>query len=50
VALAAVNEDVTGETLNLDPHELERLFVDAGFTSVSATADPGRVAVLARRP
>jgi ubiquinone/menaquinone biosynthesis C-methylase UbiE len=50
VALAAVNEDVAGETLNLDPHELERLFLDEGFTSVSVVADPGRVAVLARRP
>jgi hypothetical protein len=50
VSLAAVNEDRTRETLNLDPHELERLFVDAGFTSVSVAANPGRVAVLARRP
>jgi ubiquinone/menaquinone biosynthesis C-methylase UbiE len=50
LALAAVDEDRAGRTLNLDPHELERLFVEAGFTSVSVAADPGRVAVLARKP
>jgi ubiquinone/menaquinone biosynthesis C-methylase UbiE len=50
LALAAVDEDRSGQTLNLDPHELERFFVEAGFTSVSVADDPGRLDVLARKP
>jgi len=50
IALVAVDEDEAGGALNLDPRELERLFIDAGFESVSVTGEPGRVAILARKP
>jgi ubiquinone/menaquinone biosynthesis C-methylase UbiE len=50
IALAAVDEDQAGDALNLDPRELERLFIDTGFESVSVTDEPGRVAILARKP
>jgi ubiquinone/menaquinone biosynthesis C-methylase UbiE len=50
LVLAALDEDAHEETLNLDADELERLFVRAGFSAVSVAAEPGRVAVLARKP
>jgi ubiquinone/menaquinone biosynthesis C-methylase UbiE len=45
-----VDEDGAGGALNLDPSALERLFIDTGFESVRVTNDPGRVAILARKP
>jgi hypothetical protein len=36
--------------LNLDAREVERLFSDAGFTSVTVAAAQGRLAVAARKP
>jgi ubiquinone/menaquinone biosynthesis C-methylase UbiE len=50
VAVSALNEDPSGQALNLDPDEVEQLFIDAGFASVSVAADSGRVMILARRP
>jgi ubiquinone/menaquinone biosynthesis C-methylase UbiE len=50
IALFAVDEDGAGGALNLDPRELERLFIDTGFESVSVTNDLGRLAILARKP
>jgi ubiquinone/menaquinone biosynthesis C-methylase UbiE len=49
VAVATRDEDQTGPTLNLDVHELERLFSDAGFTAVTVAAAQGRLAVAARK-
>jgi ubiquinone/menaquinone biosynthesis C-methylase UbiE len=50
LALAAVDEDPTPDALNLEPRDVEQLFIDTGFTSVSVAADPGRVMILARKP
>jgi ubiquinone/menaquinone biosynthesis C-methylase UbiE len=50
VALATADEDDTGAALNLEAHEVERLFSDAGFTAVTVAAAQGRLAVAARRP
>jgi ubiquinone/menaquinone biosynthesis C-methylase UbiE len=50
IALVAVDEDGAGGALNLDPRELERLFIETGFESVSVTDDSGRLAILARKP
>jgi ubiquinone/menaquinone biosynthesis C-methylase UbiE len=50
VAIAAVDEDPSGHALNLDRRELERLFMDTGFGSVSVADDRGRLAILARKP
>jgi ubiquinone/menaquinone biosynthesis C-methylase UbiE len=50
LALAAVDQDPTPDALNLEQREVEQLFIDAGFTSVSVAADPGRVVILARKP
>jgi ubiquinone/menaquinone biosynthesis C-methylase UbiE len=50
VAIAAPTEDPTGHALNLDPHEVERLFIDTGFASVSVASEPGRLVILARKP
>ena len=50
VALAALDEEPTGQALNLGPREIERIFIDAGFASVNAADDRGRVVVLARKP
>jgi ubiquinone/menaquinone biosynthesis C-methylase UbiE len=50
VAVAAGDEDDTGPALNLDPHEVERLFSDAGFTAVTVAAAQGRLAVAAQKP
>jgi ubiquinone/menaquinone biosynthesis C-methylase UbiE len=50
LVLDAPDEEPTGQALNLDPRELERLFTDTGFASVSVAADGGRVAILARKP
>ena len=46
----ATDEDDTGPALNLDPHEVERLLSDAGFTAVTIAAAQGRLAVAARKP
>ena len=48
--LDSADEEPTGQALNLDPHEVERLFVDVGFASVSVAAARGRLAILARKP
>jgi Methyltransferase domain len=50
IALGMVDEDGAGDALNLGPHDLERLFIDAGFESVSVTDDAGRISILARKP
>jgi ubiquinone/menaquinone biosynthesis C-methylase UbiE len=50
IALAALDEDPAGKALNLDPRELERLFIDIGFESVNVTHEPGRVTIVARKP
>jgi ubiquinone/menaquinone biosynthesis C-methylase UbiE len=50
VSLAALDEEPTGQALNLGPREIERIFIDAGFASVNAADDRGRVVVLARKP
>ena len=50
VAVGPGDEDQTGPTLNLDAHEVERLFSDAGFTAVTVAAARGALAVAARKP
>jgi ubiquinone/menaquinone biosynthesis C-methylase UbiE len=50
VAVATGDEDDAGTALNLDAHEVERLFSDAGFTAVTVTAAQDRLAVAAQRP
>jgi ubiquinone/menaquinone biosynthesis C-methylase UbiE len=50
MAVATGDEDETGPALNLDAREVERLFSDAGFTSVTVAAAQGRLAVAARKP
>jgi ubiquinone/menaquinone biosynthesis C-methylase UbiE len=50
VAVASLDEDLTGPALNLDAREIERLFTDAGFTAVTVAAAQGRLAVAARKP
>jgi ubiquinone/menaquinone biosynthesis C-methylase UbiE len=50
VAFAEGDEDHPGPALNLEGHEVERLFTDAGFTAVTVAAAQGRLAVAARRP
>jgi ubiquinone/menaquinone biosynthesis C-methylase UbiE len=50
VVVAAGDEDDTGPALNIDAHEVERLFSDAGFTAVTVAAGEGRLAVAAQRP
>jgi ubiquinone/menaquinone biosynthesis C-methylase UbiE len=49
VAVATTDQDQTGPTLNLDAHEVERLFSDAGFTAVTVAVAPGRLAVAAQK-
>jgi ubiquinone/menaquinone biosynthesis C-methylase UbiE len=50
VAIAASTEDRTGHALNLDPRDVEQLFIDTGFASVSVASDPGRLVIRARKP
>jgi ubiquinone/menaquinone biosynthesis C-methylase UbiE len=50
VAVATSDEDERGTALNLDTHEVERLFSDAGFTAVTVAAAQGRLAVAAQKP
>jgi ubiquinone/menaquinone biosynthesis C-methylase UbiE len=50
VAVETDDEDHAGPALNLDAHEVERLFSDAGFTAVTVAAAPGRLAVAAQKP
>jgi ubiquinone/menaquinone biosynthesis C-methylase UbiE len=50
VAVAAGDQDPTGAALNLDAHEVERLFTEAGFAAVTVAAAQGRLAVAARKP
>jgi len=50
VFVAAGDVDATGDALNLDAREIERLFTDAGFAAVSVAATQGRLAVAARKP
>ena len=50
VSVAAGDEDPTGDVLNLDAREVERLFTDAGFAAVRVAAVRGRLAVAARKP
>jgi ubiquinone/menaquinone biosynthesis C-methylase UbiE len=50
IALAAVHEERVREALNLEPREVEQLFIDTGFASVSVAADPNGLVILARKP
>ena len=50
VSVATGEQDPTGATLNLDAHEVERLFTKAGFAGVTVAAAQGRLAVAARKP
>jgi ubiquinone/menaquinone biosynthesis C-methylase UbiE len=50
VAVAGRDEDPTGVALNLEAHEVERLFTEAGFAAVTVAAAQGRLAVAARKP
>jgi len=50
VAIAADDQDPTGAALNLDAHEVERLFTEAGFAAVTVSAAQGRLVVAARKP
>jgi ubiquinone/menaquinone biosynthesis C-methylase UbiE len=50
VAVAAADQDPTGAALNIDAHEVERLFTEAGFAAVTVAAAHGRLAVAARKP
>jgi len=47
---AAADQDPTGAALNLDAHEVERLFIEAGFADVTVADAQGRLAVAARKP
>ena len=50
VAVATGDEDDTGPALNIDAHEVERLFTEAGFAAVTVASAQGRLAVAARKP
>ena len=50
VAVATGDQDRTGTALNIDAHEVERLFTEAGFAAVTVAAAQGRLAVAARKP
>ena len=50
VSVAAGDQDPTGAALNLDAHEVERLFIEAGFAGVTVADAQGRLAVAARKP
>jgi ubiquinone/menaquinone biosynthesis C-methylase UbiE len=50
VAVATGDQDPTGAALNMDTHEVERLFTEAGFAAVTVAAAQGRLAVAARKP
>ena len=50
VVIAAGDQDHTRAALNLNAHEVERLFIDAGFAGVTVAAAQGRLAVAARKP
>jgi ubiquinone/menaquinone biosynthesis C-methylase UbiE len=51
LAKAVLRADAAaGHALNLHRRELERLFMDTGFASVSVADDRGRLAILARKP
>jgi ubiquinone/menaquinone biosynthesis C-methylase UbiE len=50
VAVAMHDQDPSGAALNLEAHEVERLFTDAGFAAVTVAASQGRLAVAARKP
>jgi ubiquinone/menaquinone biosynthesis C-methylase UbiE len=50
VAVATGDQDPTGIALNIDAHEVERLFTEAGFAAVTVAAAQGRLAVAARKP
>jgi ubiquinone/menaquinone biosynthesis C-methylase UbiE len=50
VAVATGYQDPTGAALNIDAHEVERLFTEAGFAAVTVEAAQGRLAVAARKP
>jgi ubiquinone/menaquinone biosynthesis C-methylase UbiE len=50
VAVATGDQDPTGAALNIDAHEVERLFTEAGFAAVRVAAVQGRLAVAARKP
>jgi ubiquinone/menaquinone biosynthesis C-methylase UbiE len=49
VAVATGDQDPTGAALNVDMHEVERLFTEAGFADVTVAFAQGRLAVAARK-
>ena len=49
VAVATGDQDPTGIALNIDMHEVERLFTEAGFADVTVASAQGRLAVAARK-
>jgi ubiquinone/menaquinone biosynthesis C-methylase UbiE len=50
VVVATGDQDHTGVALNIDAHEVERLFTEAGFAAVTVAAAQGRLTVAARKP
>ena len=50
VAVATGYQDPTGAALNIDAHEVERLFTEAGFAAVTVAAAQSGLAVAARKP
>ena len=50
VAVATGHQDPTGAALNIDAHEVERLFTEAGFAAVTVAAAQSGLAVAARKP
>ena len=50
VAVATGDQDPTGAALNIEVHEVERLFTEAGFADVTVAVAHGRLAVAARKP
>jgi ubiquinone/menaquinone biosynthesis C-methylase UbiE len=50
VAIATGDQDPTRTALNIEAHEVERLFAEAGFAAVTVAAGHGRLAVAARKP
>ena len=48
--VSADDQDPQGSALNLDRHEVERLFNDSGFAGVTVTSADGRLSVAAHKP
>ena len=48
--VSVYDQDPQGSALNLDRHEVERLFNDSGFAGVTVASADGRLSVTAHRP